>query len=301
LKTNSAPAFEVFTMAPKIILALLNDRRHVGAMLDRAMMVAKPQGAAIVALHVRPDPAAMMAQVDGQYFATMAASVFETIDREARESAQAVLDAVTLWCSTHGVAQVSRADGGDQVQLIWRDVVGQLEQIVVREGQLTDLILIGRPDKADAPLDEVALESALFGTGRPVLLCPIAEPASASRIALVAWNGSLEATRAVAAALPLLARMDRVDVVTIGQDGPGQISADDLANYLGAHGIKASATNIVDLSAPAGKMILDHGKAIGAGLIVMGAYTHSRVRELFLGGATREALRAATVPVLMTH
>ncbi len=288
-------------MTPKIILTLLNDRRHAAAMLEHAMEVAKPQGATIIALHVRPDPAAMMAQVDGQYFATMAASVFETIDREARESAEAVLSVVKSWSATHNVSQVDRVQAGDQVQYIWRDVVGQLEQIVVREGQLADLILIGRPKSNDAPLDEVALESALFGTGRPVLLCPLAEKTIRSRIALVAWNGSLEATRAAAAALPLLARLERVEVVTIGQDGPGAASADDLVGYLGAHGIKASASNIHELSGPAGKMILNHGQKIGAELIVMGAYTHSRVRELFLGGATREALRAANVPVLLTH
>jgi nucleotide-binding universal stress UspA family protein len=288
-------------MTPKVILVLLNDRRYVGALLDRALALTCGQGARLVALHVRPDPAAMMAQVDGQYFATMAASVFESIDREARESAATVKASVDAWCASHNIPCVDQVGAATGSVVLWHDVVGQLDTVIVREGQVADLIIVGRPGAADAPLDEVALESALFGTGRPVLLTPLDQAPSASKIALVAWNGSLEATRAVAASMTVLSTMDEVVVLTISHDGPGMPQANDLLDYFAAHSIKARPLNIREISGPAGRMILDQGIAVGAGLIVMGAYTHSRVRELFLGGATREALRSATVPVLLTH
>lgn len=288
-------------MSPKIILALTNDRRHVSAVLDRALALAEPFGAHITALHVRPDPAALMAQVDGQYFATMAASVFANIEKEASESAGAVHAGVEAWRKARGLALTDAPSGAAAVTIGWRDVIGQLEMVIAREGQIADLIVLGRPDPTEAPLDEVALESALFASGRPVLLCPLTGPVSLGGTALVAWNASLESTHAVAAGLPLLARMDKVEVLRLGDASPGDVSSAEVAHYLQAHRIPATSQDIPLPHGGAGKAILDRAQAIGAGLIVMGAYTHSRVRELILGGATRDALRAAPVPVLLTH
>jgi nucleotide-binding universal stress UspA family protein len=287
-------------MTAKVILVVLNDRRHVADLMDRALGFADAAGSDLIALHTRPDPAAMLAQVDGQYFATMATSVFDTIDRESREGAAVIKGLLTDWAKTREVGFDTAPIAGAS-RLVWRDLTGPVDYIVSTEGQLADLIVIGRPPKSETTMDETALEAALFGTGRPVIIMPLGKEPVLTGKAMVAWNGSLESSRALAAGLPFLKKMQSVTVITISPDEPGRPMASQVAAYLGRQGIAAVPLDIMNQNKPAGVMILEAASAGQAELIVMGAYTHSRVRELFLGGATREALRSTDVPVLMAH
>jgi nucleotide-binding universal stress UspA family protein len=287
-------------MTAKVILVVLNDRHHVADLMDRALGFADSSGSDLIALHTRPDPAAMLAQVDGQYFATMATSVFDTIDRESREGATIINGLLTDWAKTHDIGFDTPPVAGAS-RVVWREITGPVDYVVSNEGQLADLIIIGRPPKTETTLDETALEAALFGTGRPVIIMPLGKDRVPTGKAMVAWNGSLESSRALAASLPFLKKMQSVTVITISPDELGRPIAAQVAAYLGRLGIPAVPLDIMNQNKPAGVMILEAAAAGQAELIVMGAYTHSRVRELFLGGATREALRSTDVPVLMAH
>lgn len=287
-------------MAPKLILCLTTDRRSIGALLGHSLDIARNFSAHITALHVRPDPTALMAQVDGQYFATMADSIFAKIEEEAELSAKAVQETLERWRLGHGIDAADEAVPG-RVTLSFRDVVGRLEAIVAHYAQISDLMILGRPDPEQAPLDEVALEAALFAAGRPVLLAPLNAPAALSGTALLAWNASLESTHAMTAALPYLTFMKSVEVMTVGTLSDEDVGPEEVISYLKAHNIAATAHQLAPGAVPAGRAILDRAAAIGASLIVMGAYGHSRMRQLLMGGPTRDALKSATIPVLLAH
>jgi nucleotide-binding universal stress UspA family protein len=120
---------------------------------------------------------------------------------------------------------------------------------------------------------------------------------------LVAWNGSREATRAVHDALPILKLATKVTVLSIDpeRDTGDRIPSADIALHLARHGVAAEGTSTVGLDISVGDLLLSRAADLGADLIVMGAYGHSRMRELVLGGATRHILQHMTVPVLMSH
>jgi nucleotide-binding universal stress UspA family protein len=142
--------------------------------------------------------------------------------------------------------------------------------------------------------------------GRPVLVVPsVGQFPTLGQRVLVAWNASREATRAVHDALPLLRRSRRTQVVVInpqgGAGGHGDIPGADIGLHLSRHGVNAVCERISADDVETGALLLSRAADEGADLIVMGAYGHSRLSELVLGGATRHILRHMTVPVLLSH
>ena len=148
------------------------------------------------------------------------------------------------------------------------------------------------------------VEAALFGSGRPVLIVPYIQQAGLKldRV-LVCWDGSRTAARATADALPLLAKAETTEVITV-TDGAGdqdEIPGFDIAKHLARHGIKVELKRIVRGDVDVPNIILSHAADTSADLIVMGGYGHSRLREFVLGGATRGLLQSMTVPTFMSH
>jgi nucleotide-binding universal stress UspA family protein len=165
-----------------------------------------------------------------------------------------------------------------------------------------DLTVIEQPNP-DAPGDrEMMVESALFESGRPVLVIPYV-PIAPFRLenVLVAWDGSATATRALGDAMAFLARAKRVEVATVG-DIPAAIdgSGHRVTRHLARHGIDATFRSLLGAD-DVPSMLLSHAFDSQADLMVMGGYGHSRLREFILGGATRGILDTMTLPVLMSH
>ncbi|WP_237217460.1 universal stress protein [Falsiroseomonas oryziterrae] len=189
----------------------------------------------------------------------------------------------------------------------WRQVEGSSVTQLALHGRYADLVVTGQPDPRDPGAAGFGIiESALFSSGRPVLLLPFAgAPARLGGRALVAWNASREATRALHDALPLLRLMESVTVLTIdpatGADGDGGRPGADIAPHLARHGLAVTTRTVAGSDIAAGDVVLNEAADLGADLIVMGAYGHSRLRELMLGGVTRTLLRQMTAPVLMSH
>ncbi len=174
------------------------------------------------------------------------------------------------------------------------------------QARYADLLVLGQADRDDREEDGLQLdlpEQVLLHGGRPVLLVPrrgsFAPPA---RHALVAWNGSREAAKAVTAALPLLQQVSRVTLAVFGpgRDDHGDDPGADIALYLARHDVKVEVL-VRPHSADAGQAILALANDLDAELLVMGAYGHSRWREMVLGGATRTVLAQAALPVLLSH
>ena len=170
-----------------------------------------------------------------------------------------------------------------------------------------DVVVVAQTDETgwEAP-QTASVDGILFGGGRPVLVVPRAGqyPAIGDNV-LIAWNASREATRAVHDALPLLDRAKTVTVLSINpsrsMDDPGDLPVADIANHLARHGLTVEGAKLTSKELNPGDLLLNEAADRSADLLVMGAYGHSRLRELVLGGMTRHVMSHMTLPVLFSH
>ena len=172
------------------------------------------------------------------------------------------------------------------------------------QSRYADLVVISQDTGARDSVRGLPQYVALHGA-RPVLAVPpgyAGEPMNQEIV--VGWDGSLQAVRAIAAALPLLARADSVRLALVNAERESSLHGDepgaDIALYLARHGVRVDVV-LEQTTAPAGEALLRIAEAYGAGLLVTGAFGHSRYRELVLGGVTRVLLERSKVPVLVAH
>jgi nucleotide-binding universal stress UspA family protein len=265
--------------------------------LEVAFALAATMGAHVLGLHVRVEPADAVPFV-GEGMS--GALVQELMELTERESAARAVAARTLFQRAQQAAGVPSVEvpGGSMPSAAWEERAGREGDAIVRSGRLSDLIVVERPSPDAAAWEQATLGMVLFETGRPVYVAGAESQRGApSRIA-IAWNRSAEAARSVAAALPLLARATQVTSITVDNAGEGRRNLADLAAYLAWHGIAADP-RVIAARGSVGEALAD--AAADAELLVMGGYTHSRLRELFLGGVTRYMLERARLPLLIAH
>jgi len=168
-----------------------------------------------------------------------------------------------------------------------------------------DLVVAGQPDEKDASgVEPDFVERLLLAAGRPVLIVPyVGSFADAGKRVLVAWNASREATRALTDSIPLLREAEAVHVIAFDPAAAphGEVPGADIGLYLARHGIKVTVSQQSAPDVDVGNQLLSRAADLDADLIVMGAWGHSRLTELVLGGVTQTILRSMTVPVLMSH
>lgn len=198
------------------------------------------------------------------------------------------------------------ADTGEPPQR-WIDGSGtDAVELFRRQALLADLLVLGQPSHAEPGIGAPAgfTESVLIHTGKPALIVPHdASPLRAlGRHVLIGWNGSRQSAHAVAAALPWLRSATQVSVLD-ATDASQERSAGglDIEQYLALHGNKPEVHRRSHADAEAGRELLSLAADVGADLLVMGCYGHSRTREIMLGGATQTVLRDMTLAVLMAH
>lgn len=174
-------------------------------------------------------------------------------------------------------------------------------------GQLArgfDLSVVAQPEDDDETALDLIAESALFESGRPVLVVPYIQkaPLELDRV-LVCWDGSANAARAVNDALPFIALSKSVDVVTVSsaREASKTVPEADILHHLSRYGAKAESRSLPAADLTVADAVLSYAADSGANFIVMGGYGHSRMREFILGGMTRDVLASMTVPILMSH
>jgi nucleotide-binding universal stress UspA family protein len=189
----------------------------------------------------------------------------------------------------------------------WAEATFAAERAFSRQARYADLMVLGQnePGKdAQAGLPPDFVQWILIESGRPGLVIPYvgATPGRLGKVAVVAWKNTREAARAVDAALPFLRRCERVHVVTWRDDAEGEPDGPlNIEKYLRLHGVIAVLHRNENRPFAVGEALLSMVADVGADLLVMGCYGHSRAREWVLGGVTRTVLAAMTVPVLMSH
>jgi nucleotide-binding universal stress UspA family protein len=200
-------------------------------------------------------------------------------------------------CRRKGVRFVDAPAHSTSVSASWH-VVRDVSADLADHARHVDLVVMGRPGRNNG-LTRSQLQTVLSSGGRPLLIAPPAPPASITGTAFVCWKESPEAARALSAALPLLARVQRTVVASVAED-PDQTTQPlrAIARYLALHGI-AAEIRLLLRSGPVADVLAAAADTHEADLIVLGAYGHSRAREVVLGGCTRSFLGHASVPVLM--
>lgn len=274
----------------KTLLVPVDGRARSARSMEAAGKLAAQWDAHVVGLYVQP-PSQIPSYARAEGGAVQLDEVYAKAVAEMTAQARARFD--------EGVkaSGIARAE--------WRVGRGDPAAVMALHARYADLVLVNQTDPEDERRTGFA-DAILLSVGRPVLLLPYAGDAAVKADnVLVCWDAGREAARAVTDALPLLRRAKRVTVLSVDSrasaGGHGEQPGADIALYLSRHGIKAEAARTTSGGIDPGSVILSRAFDYGTDLIVMGAYGHSRVREVLLGGATRTILQQMTVPVLMSH
>lgn len=273
--------------AIRSILLHLDATADSAARLAAARAVATTHGARITAMFgVRPD-------AEGAAYAYSASAALQAVETMAASPHALERDRLLALC------------GDAEPDLAWCDVVGDtVRHAFLAEAVYADLLVLGRPPRADAPgsAPPGLVEAAILESGVPALVVPPQfRPTTIGERIVVAWNGSAQAARALRAALPFLARARKIRIASWGPHAPAApCSHLDVATWLARHGVEASV-ELNPASVDVGAEIARAAKRLDADLVVMGCYGHARLRERLFGGATRASLATLPVPILMAH
>jgi nucleotide-binding universal stress UspA family protein len=287
-------------MPVKTILLPLRESDMSEHMLESGMRAAEQHGAHLDVLYVHPKASDMVP------FATMGLthSLREMVEKSASQASvdqAARLEALFQRLrERHGIARRPRRDYAGEAGADWSEASGVRSEEVARRGRLADLILTPRPERTDPP--PKTFEAILRDTGRPAMMVPRGNATAAiTGHVVIGWNGSTEAASALAAARPLLRAASGVTVLVSTKRERIRPHGEDVVDYLKCHGVPAGCRVVAMREGHVGQTILDECDALGAQLLVVGAYSRTRVQEMFLGGVTRYLLREARLPVLMVH
>jgi nucleotide-binding universal stress UspA family protein len=198
----------------------------------------------------------------------------------------------------------ARRDGVSAEHQIIEAGIGETPKLFAFIARHFDLSVVGQTEPDLALPGDLLIEAALFDSGRPAVVVPYIQQSALKldRI-LVCWDHSHNAARAVADALPFLARSSKVEVVTVRRNDRkfDELPGVAVGEHLARHGLNVEIRQLIVPDMDVANAVLSHAADTGADFIVMGGYGHSRLREFVLGGATRGMLQSMTVPVLMAH
>ncbi len=280
----------------KTILLPFQDDDFAESALQTAHTIANRYGSHIEGLFVMPPQPVItghgIAPLPGVYLTQMA--------EDGRKLADAAHERFTRYLNKHDLALRDIQAPSETGSASWREIEGLESQVIGDRGRLFDLVVIGRSTKYGDW--NIICEAALFECGRPVLVVPEQAPETIGENIVIYWNCSTENARTIALGMPFLADAKTVTVVSaLGALVPGP-SGEELVDHLKRNGIAATADSVdAKGGAPAGAAMLAYAKDSGADLLLKGAYTHTRLRQLIFGGATREILSSAVLPVLLAH
>ncbi len=286
----------------RVILVPIADRPECAAALGVALELGERLGADLIGCHVRAhrytatrlpaDSIALLPGGPGDWHEAMRGRDVERMRSDAR-----ALFGRLAQASGYRLGARPRRDG--QRVAIWHERVGSPQKVMPIVGPLSDLVVVSRPAPRGGAVAWMFLMQALLTSTRPVLVLPQKPVARIARRVGIAWNQSAEASRALAAALPLLQQAERVDILTAGPEAGLGPKAAQVARYLRHHGIEARAHLVP--ARHGGAALVKACRERRLDLLVMGAYSRQRLRELIFGGFTEYMLHKSSLPVLMYH
>lgn len=250
-------------------------------------------------IHVRPiQPDVIAAGADG--FIAAAPDLVAGFEDDARERASRLRDQFEAAVREAGLPRF-RPEGETGPIADWHLESGSAPSVLGSYGRVFDLIVVGRPAADSLASSTAALEGALFEAGRPLLIAPPTSQELRGERIVIAWNGSTETARTVALSNAFLNRARSVAVLSVAKGMVPGPSGAALARSLARRGLDVEVVDVPGDERPVGKVMLDEATRLGADILIKGAYTQSRLRQMIFGGATSYILANAELPILMAH
>jgi nucleotide-binding universal stress UspA family protein len=288
-------------MAIRKLLLPLTGTAAGEAALTTSLMIARLWNAHVLALHVRVDSRDVAPLAGEGLSGAMIEEMMSATEKESAERAYAVRSMFERFVARHDVVVSEARTEADHATAAFAAVTGREEDIVAQQARLADLTVVPHPDAGEDVSSSDALHAVLFDSGRPVLISPQVAPTTIGTRVCLAWNGTAESASSALAALPWMQRAEAVRILSAEgyqRRGPG---APELAAYLALHDIKADIEMFQSVGNSVGAGLLAAARRFDCDLLSMGAYSHSRLRQLILGGVTRHVLERANLPVMMNR
>lgn len=289
-------------MSVKSILVPLDGSAAGKSALEAAYKVASTQSAHIEVFHVQADSKEAVPLLGEGMSGAMIEEMIDLADKDASDRSHAAHVMYEEFRTAHNIPVVEEGPAPDGASISWRQEVGREDEVIAYRGRRTDLIVVGRPSaEVDRPV-LMTLHAAIFETTKPVLLAPPELPESFGKKIAIAWNGSAQAARAVSNALPFLKAADEVLITAVATErSSARLRGTELRAHLQWHGVDPHRREVSLNNNTVGEAILGMCAEENVDLLVTGAYTHSRMIQIILGGVTRHLIEQAAIPVLMSH
>lgn len=285
-------------MSYGVILAPVSDAEVGRSVIELAATVGRAYEAHVDVLHVRSDPRQIIPYVGEGLSGALVDEVVAAAatDGGRREAEAQTLFAETTEARTIPVAHTPQAG----FSMAWRVDEGREDERAAIWARTSDIAIAPRPRPKTEAATTALFESLVFEGGLPVLLAPPESPKSCGKRVLIGWNGGAECAHAIASAAPFLENAEAVRVFASKGWLDGAQSAERVRERLAWRGVGSDVV-VGNATAPTsiGKALLQAAKEFEADLIVMGAYTQSRIRQMVLGGVTRHAVSNADIPILL--
>lgn len=281
------------------ILVPMTEAEGQTAVIANALTLTRKFNAHLTGLFVRPDPRAAIPFMGEGLTADAIQDLCDAADRESRNRADATEDMFRTAVEKAGLSL--GGDPGNPPSAAWTQVIGLIAEKVGRHARLADLTVVPQPVEAHSRDAADLLNEVLFRSGRPLLMSPPESRPTIGETVVIGWNGRAECARTVASSLPFLKTAKAVHVVTVGDDHPDRPGLGAVQDYLGLHGVTVSTDRIAPSDQSVNEILASRVAELKADMLVIGAYSHSRWREMIIGGATRDAIDSSSVPVFMGH
>ncbi len=266
-----------------------------------AAAIGRPFAAHLVFLHVGYDWVSFTATMSGAGIGLPVDSeIINRIQEEATRRAEDARANFDRFCRTTGIPAIETPVAMAKMSAEYRIEAGGEADLVTEHGRTADLILVTR--QADGRAPPVLTENVLFDSGRPLLILGTQPPPDAFRTVAIAWKATREAAHAVAAAMPLIERAERVVVIEVGEDAPFETDEGmRLATALQWHRANVTSRFLPAGDKGVGATLLAAARESDADILVMGGYGHNRFRQFVFGGVTETVTTLAPLPILMAH
>ncbi|MDA0655375.1 MAG: universal stress protein [Proteobacteria bacterium] len=289
-------------MTMKTILVPIEESDGLDSILETALLTANIFGSYVEGLYYQPTAASAMV-VAGEGLVVTTPELVESVEQQDRERREQVHKQFEDFMSKKGVIIGPPELPQKSPRANWIEDESPNSETVGSRSRVFDMTVVARPKKGSNIAAMSILEAALFEGGKPILIAPPEAPRKLDEHLAIAWNGSTETARTIAFSMPFINRAKKVTIITVENFGVPGPSAQELARQLERNGIEIEMDykHVDRAKDSTGKIILDEVKSIGADLLIKGAYTQSRIRQIIFGGATDYILWNAEVPVLMAH
>ena len=280
----------------KAILLPFNNIQPSDAIVDTGFLIATRFESYIEGSHYRQ----LLPIIAGEGI-TLPGDYMAGFEEDARMQAEMAEVAFKKMIEDRGIPVGAVDKSSNGLRAGWHHMIGADSLGVGEYARLFDLSIVERHAAETAINWKTTVETILFESGRPTIVINNHAPKVLGNRILIAWNGSIEATRSVSAAMPFLERSEDIVILSVNREVVSGPDGDQLSKYLSARGIMSQHKTIDISDSSVGKTILQFAEDWKCDLLVKGAYTQSRLRQLVFGGATRHIIENSSIPVLFSH